>query len=82
MPNTYAIRGCKNRGVPEQKDEINIAFHCSKRNKIERLMQDISNYDQAKSKAIVFTEMFGRYVEAQQKLISESGEKDRKAQEI
>ena len=54
----------------------------AKRNEIERLMQDISNHDQAKSKAIVFTEMFGRYVEAQQKLISESGEKDRKAQEI
>lgn len=54
----------------------------AKRNEIERLMQDINNYDQVKRKAIVFTEMFGRYVEAQQKLISESGEKDRKAQEI
>ena len=45
-------------------------------------MQDISNYDQVKSKAIVLTEMFGRYVEAQQKLICKSGEKDRKAQKI
>ncbi len=53
-----------------------------KRNEIERLMQDIRNYEQVKNKATVFTKMFGRYMEAQQKLIQESKEKDQKLQAI
>ncbi len=59
-----------------------LATVTAKRNEIERLMQDIKNYEQVKDKATVFTEMFGRYMEAQQKLILESKEKDQKLQAI
>ena len=54
----------------------------AKRNAIENLMVDTNNFEQVKEQSSKLTDLFGKYMEAQQKLICTIDDKDAKTKAI